>query len=130
MITPADAMEVLTLIAACHHRTAPRLDDEATARATATVWAELLNAHRLDKADALAAVKRRAATNPVAPEPAEVIAVAREIRRDRDARTGPTDAYEALCESKAEDAAELAANRKRLNALVSSLADQKGLPSE
>jgi len=90
VITPADAMEVLTLIAACHHRTAPRLDDEATARATATVWAELLNAHRLDKADALAAVKRRAATNPVAPEPAEVIAVAREIRRDRDARTGPT----------------------------------------
>lgn len=118
MITPADAMQVMLVVQACHRRTAPRMDDEQVTRATATIWAELFNVHQLDLADLIAAVKRRAATAVDAPEPAEIIAVAREIRRDRDARTGPTAAYEQLCESKAPDAAELEANRARIAAIT------------
>lgn len=44
--------------------------------------------------------------------------MAREIRRARDADTGPTPEYEALCESKGADAAELAEQR-RLRELAS-----------
>jgi hypothetical protein len=109
MTTAADALEVMTIVAACHHRTAPRMDDRQAAIATARVWAELFSAHRLDLPDLIAGVKKRALSQADAPEPAEIIHHAREIRRDRDARTGPTRAYEALCESKSEDAAELAA---------------------
>lgn len=114
MITPADAMQVLLIVQACHRRTAPRMDDEDAIRVTAGIWAELFNHHRLELPDLIAAVKRRALTEADAPEPAEIITVARQIRRDRDAATGPTPAYEALCEAKGEDAHELAANRNRL----------------
>jgi hypothetical protein len=112
MITTADALDVMTVVTACHHRTAPRMDDNQATMATATVWAELFNAHRLAVADLVAAVKHRAAFHADAPEPAEIITFAREIRRKRDADAGPTPAYEALCESKAADADELAANRR------------------
>lgn len=118
MITTADALDVMTVVAACHRRTAPRMDDEDAALATATIWAELFNMYNLELDDLTTAVKRRATTAPDAPEPAEIIAVAREIRRDRCARTGPTPEYQALCESKSEDTAQLAANRARLGQLI------------
>lgn len=118
MTTPAEALKVMVIVAACHHRTAPRMDDREAALATAAVWAELFSMHRLDLADLVAAVKKRATVHPDAPEPAEIIAFAREIRRERSARTGPTEAYQVLCESKAADAAELAANRRRLKELT------------
>ena len=114
MITTADALDIMTIVAACHRRTAPRMDDEEATLATATIWAELFNEYRLTAADLAAGVKKRALTHADAPEPAEIIHYAREIRRDRNDRTGPTDAYEALCESKSTDADELAANRARL----------------
>lgn len=118
MTTVADALEVMTIVAACHHRTAPRLDDREAIMVTANVWAELFSEYRLELPDLIKAVKRRALTERDAPEPAEIIAVARQIRRDRDAQTGPTPSYEALCESKAPDAPELAANRARLAAIA------------
>jgi hypothetical protein len=111
-ITTADAIEVLTIVAACHRRTAPKLDDRDAAVATARIWAELFNVHNLAAADLIAAVKMRAQFEPDAPEPAEIIAFARKIRKDRRDETGPSPEYEALCESKAEDAAELAAIRQ------------------
>jgi hypothetical protein len=101
--TTADALEVMAIVAACHHRTAPRLDDRDVALA-----------------------------------PAEIITFAREIRRKRDAETGPTPEYEARCESKAEDRDELAANRQRrltapaverprIKELVAALAERKAI---
>lgn len=83
MTSTADALEVMTLVAACHHRTAPRIDDHEAALAAARVWAELFSTYRLDLGDLLAAVKKRALSHPDAPEPAEIIAFAREIRRER-----------------------------------------------
>lgn len=120
MITRADALEVMAIVTACHRRTGPRLDDRDVARATADIWAELFNTHRLELPDLVAAVKMRAQFEPDAPEPAEIIAFARKIRKDRRDMEGPSAAYEALCESKAEDAAELAALRaqRRLAALI------------
>lgn len=138
MISTADAIEVMTIVAACHHRTAPRMDDREATIATASVWAELFTKHRLELSDLLAAVKMRAQFESDAPEPAEIITFARKIRRDRDADAGPSPAYEALCESKAEDAAELAERRRlrelspakerpQLRALVAGLAAGKSI---
>lgn len=138
MITTADALDVMTVVTACHHRTAPRMDDDQATMATATVWAELFNSHNLEVTDLAAAVKQRAGFHADAPEPAEIIAFAREIRRKRDADTGPTPAYEALCESKAADADELAALRKaretaaiaerpRLSELIAGIVADKGI---
>lgn len=112
-ITRADALDVMTLVAACHRRTAPRMDDEQVALATAQVWAELFTAQNLRKDDLLAAVKLRAQTEPDAPEPADIIRAALKIRRERAAAEPPTAEYEALCESKGEDAAALAAIRRK-----------------
>lgn len=134
MITTADALQVMLVVQACHRRTAPRMDDEQVTLATATIWAELFNAHRLGLPDLVAAVKMRAQYEADAPEPAEIITFARKIRRDDD--KGPSPAYEALCESKADDAAELAANRHlretqpaverpKLAALVAAISAQK-----
>lgn len=86
MTSPADALEVMTVVAACHHRTAPRMDDEQATLATARVWAELFSVHKLELPDLLAAVKKRAVGAADAPEPAEIIAFAREIRRERGER--------------------------------------------
>lgn len=83
MTTTSDAMQVMLMIQACHHRTAPRMDDEQVAMATAGTWAELFSVYRLELPDLIAAVKKRALTHADAPEPAEIITFAREIRRDR-----------------------------------------------
>ena len=86
MTSISDAIEVMGVVAACHHRTAPRMDDRQAVLVTAGVWAELFSVYNLSLADLVAAVKKRALTAPDAPEPAEIIAVAREIRRDRSDR--------------------------------------------
>lgn len=86
MTTAADALEVMTYVAACHHRTAPRMDDPEAALATARIWAELFSVHKLELPDLVAAVKKRALTQADAPEPAEIIAFARGIRQERLAR--------------------------------------------
>lgn len=125
--TAADAIEIMTIVAACHHRTAPRMDDRQATLATARIWADLFSAYRLELPDLIAAVKKRALTHADAPEPAEIIAFARAIRQDRNDRTGPTEAYEALCESKGDDTAELAANRRRLDAITSRIGEAKAI---
>lgn len=127
MTTTADALEVLTLVAACHRRTAPKLDDRDAAYALAGIWAELFTAHDLDQADLLAGVKLRAQHERDAPEPAEIIAFARKIRRDRRDTKGPSAAYEALCESKSEDAAELAELRRAREAAAIEQRDMRAL---
>lgn len=91
MITPADVLEVMTIVAICHHRTAPRMDDREATLATARIWADLFNEYRLELADLIAAVKKRALSHAEAPEPAEIIQFAREIRRDRSDRESDYD---------------------------------------
>jgi hypothetical protein len=121
--TPADALEVMTIVAACHHRTAPRMDDPEAAMATATVWAELFSTHRLELADLVAAVKKRAAGGLAdAPEPAEIISFAREIRRDRTER-------ESTAERQAREDQRDAdlANRERLATIVGGIAEAKAI---
>ena len=86
MISTADAIKVMTYVAACHHRSAPRMDDREAVFATATIWAELFNEYKLQLPDLLAAVKKRGARLEVAPEPAEIIKYAREIRQERTER--------------------------------------------
>lgn len=114
MTTVADALEVMTLIAACHHRTAPRMDDEQVTLATATIWAELFSQYNLELPDLLAGVKRRALSQADAPEPAEIITAAREHRAERCQR-------ESAAERRAREDRQDAAleNRQRLNAIVS-----------
>lgn len=101
MITTADALEVMGVVAACHHRTAPRIDDREAALVTAEIWRDLFNDWRLDLPLLIKAVKTRASRHADAPEPAEIITYAREIRQAESAKTGPTPEYEALCDSKA-----------------------------
>jgi hypothetical protein len=127
VITTSDAMQVMLVVQACHRRTAPRMDDREATIATAVIWAELFNEYRLELDDLTKAVKRRALSQADAPEPAEIIHHAREIRRERDAKTGPTAEYEALCESKGADTQELAANRDRLNQIVHSIAERRAV---
>lgn len=95
MITTADVLEIMAVVAACHHRTAPRMDDREAALATATVWAELFTEYDFDKTELITAVKSRAKGLPDAPEPADIIRVARAARADRMARNaaplGPPD---------------------------------------
>jgi hypothetical protein len=86
MITVADALEVMTIVTACHHRTAPRMDDEEVAFATAGIWRDLFEGYDFSTAELVAAVKFRAKTCPDAPEPADIIRVARTNRSDRMAR--------------------------------------------
>lgn len=86
MITTADALELVALVAACHYRTAPRMDDREVVLATASVWAELFNEHKFDLPDLIAAVKQRAKGISEAPEPADIIRVARAIRAERNER--------------------------------------------
>lgn len=88
MTTQADALDVMLVVQACHPRTAPRQDDPEVTNAMATVWAELFTAYRLELADLVAAVKRRALKEPgaPAPEPGEIVHYAREIRAERSAK--------------------------------------------
>lgn len=118
MITVADALDVMTVVAACHRRTAPRMDDEQATLATAAIWAELFNEYRLEQPDLIRAVKKRALTHPDAPEPAEIIHHAREIRRDRNDRATDRTEFEALCNSKAVDSAALAGITRRVGITV------------
>lgn len=85
-LTTSDAMQVMLIVQACHQRTAPRMDDRDVVTITAGIWAELFNAYRLTLTDLIAGVKKRALTHAEAPEPAEIIHFAREIRRDRSER--------------------------------------------
>lgn len=88
MITRADALDVMTVVVGAHPRTAPRWhDDPQAAQATADVWAAMFNRHRLDAQTVKDAVIVRAADQPnTAPEPGEIIAVARQLRRERSDR--------------------------------------------
>jgi hypothetical protein len=126
-LTASDAMQVMLIVQACHQRTAPRMDDRDVVKVTAGVWADLFNEYRLTLADLVAGVKKRALSHPEAPEPAEIIHFAREVRRDRDARRGPTADYEATCELKGADTQELAHNRNRIQGVITSIADAKSL---
>ena len=83
MITTADALDIMAIVAACHPRTAPRMDDEEAAVTTASVWAELFNAHNLTVDDLADGVKNRAASCAEAPEPADIINAAKVVRRER-----------------------------------------------
>jgi hypothetical protein len=87
MTTTSDALEIMAVVAACHHRTAPRMDDPEATRATAQIWAELFDGYGFTKAELIAAVKVRAQGLPDAPEPADLIRVARSIRSDAMGRT-------------------------------------------
>lgn len=124
-LTASDAMQVMIIVAACHQRTAPRMDDRDVVLATAAVWAELFNAYNLALPDLIAGAKKRALTHPEAPEPADIIHFARELRRDRDARNGPSFDYETRCESKGADTRELARNRRRIGDAITSIADRR-----
>lgn len=88
MITTADALDVMHAVTHAHPRTAPRWhDDPEAARASARIWSAMFNRHNLAKDDLIDAVIRRAADQPnTAPEPGEIIAVARAIRAERSAR--------------------------------------------
>lgn len=112
MTSTADAMQVMLIVQACHHRTAPRMEDPEVTRATAAIWAELFATYRLELPDLIAAVKKRALSHADAPEPAEIIQFAREIRRDRAERE--TDAERQAREDRRD--AEL--NRRRLQAIT------------
>ena len=121
MTSRSEALEVMTIVAACHHRTAPRMDDPEAVLATAQIWAELFSECQLDLPDLVAAVKKRALSRPEAPEPAEIIAAAREIRRERAERES-TAARQAR-----EDQRDAELDRRRL-AAIGAFAETKGLP--
>lgn len=87
MISTADALELMAVVAACHPRTAPRVDDREAAIATATIWVELLDEYDFTKPELIAAVKTRAKSCSDAPEVADIIRVARLTRNDHLART-------------------------------------------
>lgn len=126
-ISTSEAMQVMFTVQKCHPRTAPRMDDEQVVREIAKTWAKLFNTYRLELRHLTDAVEKRATTHAEAPEPAEIISFARDIRREEDAKHGPSAEYEALCESKAEDAAELEANRNRLAAIVGGIVNRKAI---
>lgn len=118
MTTVADAIDVMAVVAACHHRTAPRMDDREATVATATVWADLFSVYKLSLDDLVAGVKRRALSHAEAPEPAEIITFAREVRARRANDELPTPEYELRCELKGEDTREQALNKQKLAALT------------
>lgn len=106
MTTIADALEIMTVIAACHHRTAPRTDDHEAAIATAKIWAELLDPYQLPQTDLIAAIKQRARACADAPEPSDIIRIARQIRGDRTTNPDPDEpTREDLYQRRSEDKA-------------------------
>jgi hypothetical protein len=78
-------------------------------------WSEQIERYKLGIDDVLKGVAKMYASNGSGfrPLPKDLTDAARAVRRDRDAETGPTPEYEALCEERAEDRDELAANRQR-----------------
>lgn len=112
MTTTADALEVMAEISACHPRTAPRMDDREAIMAMATIWAELFSEWNLDLADLKAAVRKRVHEGlSDAPEPAELITVARSIRS---VRTQSESRVEREARENAWDQKLLEANQRRL----------------
>ena len=125
MTTTSDAIEVMGVVAACHHRTAPRMDDREAVMATAQIWSDLFNVHNLELDDLKAAVLKRAAGGAAdAPEPAEIITVARAIRRERAERE---TTEERQAREDAWDAELLKRNKARLAALVDPVAARKAI---
>jgi len=104
MISVSEVIEIMGVVAACHHRTAPRMDDRDAVLVTAQVWANLFDVYNLDAETLKAAVMKRAAVAAEAPEPAEIISFAREIRRERAERETAEQrrAREELLDAKAE----------------------------
>jgi hypothetical protein len=76
----------MMIVAACHHRTAPRMDDREAALATSRIWADLFDGCNLSTDELIAAVKKRAKVIPEAPEPADIIRVARATRAEQGER--------------------------------------------
>lgn len=105
-VTTADALAVMAEIAACHPRTAPRVDDTQATLAIAATWARLFAAAGLGRGELVDAVHRRALSQAGAPEPAELIAVARATRQDRAMREpdAARRAREAAIDARAADA--------------------------
>lgn len=125
MTTVSEAIEVMGIVAACHYRTAPRMDDREAVMVTAKIWADLFNVHRLELPDLKAAVLKRAAGGAAdAPEPAEIITAARAIRRDRAERE---TREERQAREDAWDAELLARNKSLLAALINPVAAVKGI---
>ncbi|MAY48899.1 MAG: hypothetical protein CMH38_03050 [Microbacterium sp.] len=116
MTTRADALELLALISARHRRTAPRIDDDDEANFIADQWAEMFNHYQLHQADLIAAVKKRSLTPPDAPEPADIIRWARDIRNDRANRVDPEHRQTALYHPD-----QLADNQRRLAAITDTI---------
>ena len=77
--------------------------------ALAVGWGEEFKAWNLTPDQLLAGVTRayRDHGNGFRPLPKDIIDAARTVRREEDAKTGPTPEYEALCNSKAADEAAL-----------------------
>lgn len=94
MTTPSEAAEVLRHTTLCHRRTAIRPANETEAKAIAIIWAKIFSRHDFTLQQLLTAVERRAETEPTAPEPAEIITTARQLRREtaeREKATNTTD---------------------------------------
>lgn len=99
-------------------------------RATVDAWAEQIARYQLGRDDVLEGVAKMYADNASGfrPLPKDLTDAARSIRRDRDALTGPTPEYQALCDSKSEPPAhELEVNRERLAAMIAPVAAAKGI---
>lgn len=87
MISTADALEIMGIVAGCHPRTAPRVDDREAALITASIWAELFAEFDFTVVELIQAVKTRAKFSADAPEVADIIRVARSARNEHLART-------------------------------------------
>lgn len=89
-------------------------------RATVQAWAEQIARYQLDLPDVLAGVTKMYADNGSGfrPLPKDLVDAARAVRKDRSERATDRSGYEAICDSKAGDTAELTANRARLAELT------------
>lgn len=99
----------------------------------AQAWGRLFEKHKLAPDLLLKAVDRVYGEHGSGyrPLPKDIVDAARAIRREKDAETGPTPDYEALCESKAEDADELSElRRKRISAPISERFQLAGMVNE
>ncbi|ORL93432.1 hypothetical protein A5N78_04670 [Prescottella equi] len=86
MTTNAEAAAVLAKVSLAHRRTAPKIETREGQAAYAETWARIFSRYNLELPDLIEAVERRAATESVAPEPAEIVAHARAIRSERASR--------------------------------------------
>jgi hypothetical protein len=77
----------MAVVAACHHRTAPRMDDPEAALVIAKHWSELLDGYDFTVPELIKAVKVRAKVCADAPEAADIIRGARSARTEQMART-------------------------------------------